>query len=500
MKPLSKSEWNKLKSSRIARQKATIQSFYWFFHLYFEQYIKYETADFQKEIISTVSDPNILQMGVMAFRGSAKSSILTTAYPLWAIVSGQKKFIVIVSLNQALANAHLRNIVHALNESALLKADHWPYDFEENETNQSVIRFPKFGAQIIAVGREQGMRGVRRGNNRPDSIIVDDVEDTANTRYQHSRDANFKWYTSELMTLGDEETKYITIGNMVHPDSIIGRLKRDMQANVRDGVFLEYPLIKDGEPLWKSRFPDEASIETLKKRIGDPVIFQREYMLNYVADGNSILTRDDIEPYDKIPPLPRGERERIIIGVDPAISSSSTADLTAMTIITVRGYGEDTLYYVHPNPVHKRLDITQIHKKLDELNRLYNNPKFYIETNAFQLSVFQAAQQRGLDVTAFQATERKDDRLNMIAYRVKSKMILFPKTGAEELITQLVDYPAIAHDDLMDSLTTAIISFSTSEVSQAPGTVSGSGRRRTSRRREISGKLPNSSNRHDSGW
>lgn len=479
MKPLSKAEWDKLKSSRAARKKATIKSFYWFFHLYFEKYIKYETADFHKEMIDTVSDPSVLQMNVMAFRGSAKSSILTAAYPLWAIVSGQKKFIVIFSLNQALANTHLRNIVHALNSSTLLKDDYWPYDFEENETNQSVIRFPKYDAQIIAVGREQGLRGVRHGDNRPDCIIADDIEDTNTTRYQHSRDANFNWYTSELMTLGDEQTKYITIGNMVHPDSIIGRLRRDIAANVRDGVFLEYPLVQDGKPLWPARYPDDAAIERLKKRIGNPTIFQREYMLNYVADGNSIITRNDIEPYDSIPPLPRGERERIIIGVDPAIKDTARSDYTAMTIVTVRGYGEDTRYFVHPNPIREKLDITGIHRKIDELNRLYKGPKFYIETNGFQLAVLQAAQQRGIDATEFRASERKEDRLNRIAYRIRDKKILFPRKGAEELITQMVDYPATDHDDLMDSLTTGIISHDV-EDSKPPSTVTGGGRRRSS--------------------
>lgn len=207
-------------------------------------------------------------------------------------------------------------------------------------------------------------------------------------------------------------------------------------------------------------------------------------MLNYVADGNSILKIEDIRYYDEIPQLLRGEHERIIIGVDPAIRNSPTSDFTAMVIITVRGYGDDTIYYVHPNPVQKRLDITQIHTTIDELNHLYGNPKFYIETNAFQLSVFQAAQQRGLDVAEFHASNGKDDRLNMISYRIKNSKIFFPQTGAEELIAQLTDYPAVAHDDLMDSLTTAVISHSTSEDSRKPRTVSVSGSRRRRKRRD----------------
>jgi predicted phage terminase large subunit-like protein len=471
IQPISSKEWDKLKASRVMRQKLTSGSFYWFFHFYMESYIEYATAPFQKEMIDKVSDPAITQLAVMAFRGSGKSSILTTAYPIWSIVGEQKKkFIVIVSLNQSLANAHLKNIAKLLDESALLKKDFWPYDFEENEANQSVIRFPKFGAQIIAVGRDQGLRGMRHGSKRPDVIIADDTEDTSNTKYQPSRDANFKWYTSELMTLGDENTKYITIGNMVHPDATILRLKRDMELGLRDGIFLEYPLARDGISLWKARYPDKAALDKLERRIADATIFQREYMLNYVSDGKNIIKREDIKYYDEIPALLKGQHQRIIIGVDPAIADSRNADFTAMAVITVRGIGDKSVYYIHPNIINAHMNITEIHERLDGLNRLYRQPKFYIESTAFQVSVFQAAQQRGLNVEKVEPKEKKEDRLNMIAYRIKQGNILFPRSGAEDVITQMVDYPAVAHDDQMDAITTAIVPYSIENASKKPST------------------------------
>ena len=37
--PLSKEEWDDLKSNRAARKSLTAKSLYWFFHLYFEHYI-----------------------------------------------------------------------------------------------------------------------------------------------------------------------------------------------------------------------------------------------------------------------------------------------------------------------------------------------------------------------------------------------------------------------------------------------------------------------------
>ena len=43
---------NKMMKDRLIRTSITKDSFLYFFHFYYAHYVKYETADFQKEIIS----------------------------------------------------------------------------------------------------------------------------------------------------------------------------------------------------------------------------------------------------------------------------------------------------------------------------------------------------------------------------------------------------------------------------------------------------------------
>ena len=45
----------------------------------------------------------------------------------------------------------------------------------------------------------------------------------------------------------------------------------------------------------------------------------------------------------------------------------------------------------------------------------------------------------------------------MISDKIERGVILFPKEGAETLITQLVGYGIEKHDDLMDALTMAVL-------------------------------------------
>lgn len=69
----------------------------------------------------------------MSFRGSAKSTIMTVSYPIWAIIGKlQKKFIVILSQTQYQARLHLANIKAELESNELLKQDLGPF-YEVNE-------------------------------------------------------------------------------------------------------------------------------------------------------------------------------------------------------------------------------------------------------------------------------------------------------------------------------------------------------------------------------
>ena len=88
---INKKDWKKLTENRETRTAITSKNFEWFFSFYFAHYIKHATAPFQKEMIQKASDPKIKQLAVMAFRESGKSSILTTALPIWSVVGEPRK-------------------------------------------------------------------------------------------------------------------------------------------------------------------------------------------------------------------------------------------------------------------------------------------------------------------------------------------------------------------------------------------------------------------------
>lgn len=88
------------------------------------------------------------------------------------------------------------------------------------------------------------------GRYRPDLIIADDVEDMASVKTREGRNKTFDWYTSEIIPAGDTNTKRIAVGNLLHEDSLLMRLKDRIDAKEIDGMFYEWPIMRKNHSMW----------------------------------------------------------------------------------------------------------------------------------------------------------------------------------------------------------------------------------------------------------
>lgn len=449
-------------SDQKARIAITTQSHYWFFHLYFSQYVKYPTAEFQKKMFAITEDENTKIAVVIAFRGSGKSTIMTMSYPLWAILGKQKKkCVVILSQTQQQAKTHLANIKRELEGNELLRADLGPFQEDSDEWGSYSLVIPKFNARLIAASSEQSIRGLRHGAYRPDLIICDDVEDLNSVKTKESRDKTYAWLTGEVIPLGDLDTKIILVGNLLHEDSLLMRLKRNIAENKIDAVFKEYPLVDvDDNILWTGKYPNLEAIEREKRLNGDDKAWQREYMLKIIADEDQIVQREWIQYYDEIPSDYEAKEEYrySIMGVDLAISKDTHADYTAMVVGHIFGQDDSLKVYIEKFPVNERMDSPSTMDKIKDMSKssgLFSRQcKVYIEEVGYQTSMIQFLEKSIYDVNPFPLHGRdKRARLDTVAYLIKSGRVLFPKVGAEELIQQLIYFGVEKHDDLVDAFT-----------------------------------------------
>jgi len=450
---------NNLLEDQVARRILVKESHYIFFHFYFSQYTKYKTAPFQKEMFKITEDPNIRMAVIVAFRGSAKSTIMTMSYPIWAILGKQqKKCVVILSQTQQQAKIHLANIKRELESNELLRKDLGPFQESSDEWGSFSLVIPNFNAKIVAASSEQSIRGLRHGAYRPDLIICDDVEDLTSTKTKESRDRTYSWFTGEIVPLGEKDTRIIMVGNLLHEDSLLMRLRKNILEDSSNALYREYPVVNDrDEILWKGRYPTMLDLEIEKKLNGDDKAWQREYMLKIIADEDQIVRREWIQYYDEIP-IDRNDHRHTLIGVDLAISSSNYADYTAIVVGHVFGNEETLRIYIEAFPVNQRLDFPSATDKIKEVARVaekyHRHPKVYIEDVGYQRAVIQQLVRQNVSAEGFPVNgQDKRARLDSVTHMIRSGKVLFPKKGTEDLIQQLVYFGVEKHDDLVDAFT-----------------------------------------------
>ena len=209
-KQVSKRDIEKqIKKDPKFRRALSVQSHYWFFIIYLSDYVKYKTAAFQRKMFFLTENEKIRSAVITAFRGSAKSTIMSLSYPIWAMVTGKKKHIVILSQTQQLCKSILFNIRKEFEENELLIKDFGPFREAADQWNQNMLLNPTYNCRITCISCGESIRGIRYRQYRPDLIICDDVEDLQSVKTKEGRDKTYSWLTREVIPAGDKNTKTV---------------------------------------------------------------------------------------------------------------------------------------------------------------------------------------------------------------------------------------------------------------------------------------------------
>ena len=455
-----------MRSDKAVRRTIVRRSHKLFFHYYFGHYIEFPIAPLHEALFNLSQNDTHSMMVISAFRNSGKSTLLTLSHPIWSIINGRTKYILIISENQQKAQTLLKHIKDELTDNEMLKRDLGPFKEERVGWNSVSLTINNYGAKITAASTEQSVRGLRHRNHRPDLIIMDDCESQDSVRTQESRDRLSQWLGGDVIPAGHIHTKLVVIGSILHPDSLIPRLQRSIDDGSIDGIYRMYPIVDEsGRSLWPGKFPDTATIGKEKARGVSEREWQIEYMLRPIVSEDQIIMAEHICYYD----IKIDSSYDTYTGVDLAISQSSTADFTAM-VSGVVDREEDWKLYILPHPVHEQLKGPEILERIvAESLRLGNGvpTPVFIENVAFQQAMIDFVKQRGIPAEGVSpGGNDKRARLISISELIKSGRILFPRKGAEKLINQILFFGYEKHDDLMDALIFLVMKVSEWENSK----------------------------------
>lgn len=446
------------------RQQATREDFLYFWTVYCTQNITklYDLAPFQAEIIKILQDSRNCFFVLEGFRGSSKSSIANQAFAVWSIVGKQQaKFILIIAGSAELARQYLTNI-KALMMTEPLRSDMGPFKIpDEGEWRSNAIDIPKYGARIAAVSFEQHIRGMLHISTRPQIVILDDLENVNEAQSADRRQSLYNSFTSNILPVGDKDTQFVVIGTRLHDESLMMRLKKQIDEGKRPGgIFRSYPIIdSEGNIAWKGKFKSMADVDRLRQTIGDDAAWNREFMLQVVPIGDPPVKPEWIKRYSK---MPTENYQGTYIGVDPAISKADGADETAMVAVDVFFHNNQYEVYVRREIIHGHLSFEE--QKLAAITFAKSVGRNWpgtlvVEDVGYQRALIEMLQNEGMQVITFKTNGvPKETRLKIAGSLIQAGKVYFPEGPEGDLIVRhIVNFHGEDHDDIADALAMALL-------------------------------------------
>lgn len=405
---------------------------------------------------------------VLAFRGSTKSTVITLIFVIWAMISDfGARFIVVVGDTFPQARQYLYNIKNELENNELLIADFGPFKPESDDNDEwqkTSIVITKYQARVSAHSSGQNVRGLRHLDRRPDIVIGDDLENLKSVRKKEQRDKLYNWVKAELMQIGDRRTRFIFLGNLLHSDSLMSRLKAEIKEGKLTGRLLQFPIVKpDGSPIWPGKFPDKAALEAEERRINNPRAWIREALLKIVAEDGQPVKEEWIVRCKEIPkefkPTNRGA------GVDLAISKKATADFTSI-VPGVAGLLNNKPKIYITKPVNEHFSMHETVERLRLMAAAQSGLRFFVEQVGYQEAAIETMRLAWLNIDPVHPMADKLARLLTVARYIQDGTIEFCE-GCEDLILQMTHFGVEEHDDLVDAFVYLILGLLKSSIAEA---------------------------------
>ena len=194
--------------------------------IYLPHYFFLEPAEFHHELIDILINDEEEAVGVVGFRGSAKSTHCSMAFPLWCALYKRYNFPILINDTGKQRDLSMQNIKTEIEDNELIRRDFPQVRNKTDKWTKDALLLSN-GVYLLGLSRGQKIRGLRHKQYRPDIIICDDLEDLEWVRKKENRDKTERWFKGEVIPAQDElKCKMILIGNMLHNDALMMRIKK----------------------------------------------------------------------------------------------------------------------------------------------------------------------------------------------------------------------------------------------------------------------------------
>lgn len=433
----------------------------WFFgKTYLSHLLTQETPEFHREIARMFQMEK--RLGIAAPRNHGKTTLIQILGNLHTLLTGQDEAILSVSNTADLAKETVRRIKLELESNEKIRRDfgeilRWGSEISTKWTEEHItLHDPKTG-RIVNQLRAKGWGGQIRGL-RPTRVVCDDLEDRETVVSEDQRNKLKDWFLSVLLGSLKPDQRLAVVGTMLHPLSLLASII-GQKGEFRSWTVRKYRALEGGSPLWPERWSKEE-LERQKEQLGT-YTFSQEFQNDPIPAETVLVKPDMVKRFAEMP-----EFVRIVGACDPAVSTKTSADYTAMVWI---GVTKDNDFYEVRSRRGRWILEELVRYILDDAIQL-NPEEFVLETIGFQQILKQVlireARLRNVrlpirEVTLGKYSEKKTKE-PQDKYSRLFKVLPYFEQGRvylknEDLIEELLLFPTGSHDDLVDALVYALM-------------------------------------------
>lgn len=360
---------------------------------------------------------------------------------VWELGRNPSLRIRIVCASEALAAERGRFIRHSIEKNERvhmvfpnqIAASPW------SDTRLTIVRPAEvIGPSVAAIGIRAASTG-----SRADLLVCDDIVDVKAVASAAERWRVKQHFRDNLMNLLEPDGRFWGLCTPWHRDDLNAELKRNDA----------YPLFRhaindDLDPIWPERWSRQA-LEARRSEIG-VVSFARGYRLLPLADDALSIPAEKVRFWDS--PL---EPDRVILAVDPAISTKANADRSALVVL---GQCKNEVRCL--DAIACRVSTPDLVALMEAVDAMWRPSLILFESNAAfkgiaQMMIRQAG--FGPKVMPVEQSGNKGARIAAFAVAVANGSFRLKgdrgavDSGQRELFDEMTSFPVGEHDDLLDA-------------------------------------------------
>ena len=389
-----------------------------------------------------------------------KSEFASYLLPSWFLGMYPGKKIIQTSHTAELAVGFGRKVRNLVDSDAY--KDIFPDVALQSDSKAAGRWATNYGGDYFAIGVGGAVTG-----KGADLLIIDDPHSEQEAALSEVNpeiyDKTYEWYTSGPRQRLQPGGAIVIVMTRWSKKDLTGQvLKAAAQRSGEEWEVIDFPAIMpSGKPLWP-QFWSLKELAALKEELPNGK-WMAQYMQQPTSDVSAIIKREwwQIWPDDE-PPF----CEFVIQSWDTAFLKTERSDYSACTTWGVfykpDATGINRANIILLNAFKARMEFPELKQRAQQEFKEWNPDTLIVEAKAAGSPLIFELRAMGIPVQEFTPTKGNDKiaRLNSVSDIFASGMVWVPNTSwAEELVEEVASFPSGEHDDMVDSMSQALIRY-----------------------------------------